>query len=50
MKITKTVAMRLILVLAGSMLVLAALACDTPDQMPTGVVNDDNVVDAGPGG
>ena len=50
MKITKSVVTRLIPVLAGSMLVLAAMACDTPDQTPTGGVNDDNVVSSGSDG
>ena len=49
MNIAKTVAMRLILVLAGSMLVLAALACDTPDQMPAATGgNDDTPQPAAP--
>ena len=52
MKITKTVVTRLIPVLAGSMLVLAALACDTPDQTPaaTGGADDVVPVDSGSGG
>ena len=52
MGITKTFVTRLIPVLAGSMLVLAALACDTPDQTPavTGGVDDVVPVDSGSGG
>ena len=52
MKIAKIVVTRLIPVLAGSMLVLAALACDTPDQTPaaTGGADDVVPVDSGSGG